>query len=53
MQMTIDQVITGFDAAPIIIADRTYVPIRYIMEKVGADVDWVDTNGERQIVIKK
>ena len=53
MKMTIDQIIPDFDAAPIIIENRTYVPIRYIMERVGAEVDWIDVEGVRRIVIKK
>ena len=53
MKMTINQIIPDFDAAPIIIENRTYVPIRYIMERVGAEVDWIDVEGVRRIVIKK
>jgi len=31
--------------------DRTYVPVRYVMEKLGADVEWI--NATRQIIIEK
>lgn len=36
------------DVAPMIINDRTYVPIRVLSELFGVDVDW---NGETQTVI--
>ncbi len=51
LRMTIDQTITGFDAAPVIINSRTYVPIRYVAEALGANVEWLaDT---QQIIIEK
>jgi len=51
LRMTIDQTIAGFDAAPVIIHSRTYVPIRYVAEALGANVEWIaDT---QQIVIEK
>ena len=51
LRMTIDQTITGFDAAPVIINSRTYVPIRYVAEALGAEVEWIaDT---QQIIIEK
>ena len=51
LRMTIDQTITGFDAAPVIINSRTYVPIRYVAEALGANVEWIaDT---QQIIIEK
>lgn len=38
------------DQYPVIIADRTYVPLRIISENLGAQVDW--ENESRQVVIK-
>ena len=51
LRMTIGQTITGFDAAPVIINDRTYVPIRYVAEKLGANVEWIANT--QQIIIEK
>ena len=35
--------ILGFDTEPIIESDRTLVPLRFIFETLGADVDWEDS----------
>ena len=35
--MTVDQVIDGFDAAPVIRNGRTLVPIRYIGQSLDAN----------------
>ena len=51
LTMTIGQTISGFDTAPIILNDRTYVPVRYVAEKLGAKVEWVGES--QQIVITK
>ena len=51
LTMTIGQTISGFDAAPIIRNDRTYVPVRYVAERLGAKVEWVGES--QQIVITK
>lgn len=51
LTMVIDEVIPGFDTAATIVDGRTYVPIRYIMEAVGADVEWIAATN--QIVIVK
>ena len=51
LAMTIGQTISGFDAAPIILNDRTYVPVRYVAEMLGASVEWVGTM--QQIIITK
>ncbi len=37
------------DTAPIIYADRTLLPIRYVAEAIGADVGW--SNNERKVTI--
>lgn len=34
--------ILGFDVEPVIESDRTLVPLRFIFETMGADVDWED-----------
>ena len=51
LTMTIGQTISGFDTAPIIRNDRTYVPVRYVAEMLGAKVEWVGES--QQIVITK
>lgn len=51
LPMTIGQTLAGFDAAPVIINDRTYVPIRYVAEKMGAKVEWIANT--QQIIIEK
>ena len=50
LRMVIDEIIGGFDAAPMIMNGRTYVPVRYIAEAVGAQVEWIEAS--QQIVIK-
>lgn len=51
LTMTIGQTISGFDTAPIILNDRTYVPVRYVAEMLGASVEWIGES--KQIVITK
>lgn len=36
----IDNKILGFDTPPVTESDRTLVPLRFIFENLGADVDW-------------
>ena len=36
----IDNKILGFDTPPVTESDRTLVPLRFIFETLGADVDW-------------
>jgi len=50
MAMTIDKTIEGFDVAPIIYQERTMVPIRYIAEKLGANVIYVPSTQEIVVV---
>lgn len=51
LKLVIDQPIPGFGTSATIIDSRTYVPIRYVAEKLGASVEWIaDT---QQIVIEK
>lgn len=49
MTMKVGQIIEGFDVAPMIKEDRTLVPIRYIAEKMGANVIWVPTTHEIRV----
>ena len=51
MNMTIGKEIPGFGTSAVIMNDRTYVPVRYVMEKLGAEVEWI--NATRQIIIEK
>lgn len=50
MRMTIDKMIDGFNAAPIIRNSRTMVPVRYIAEKLGANVIYVPITQEIIVV---
>lgn len=50
MEMTIDETIEGFDSAPMIHEGRTMVPIRYIAEKLGANIIYVPETQEIVIV---
>ena len=50
MCMTIDKMIDGFNAAPIIRNSRTMVPVRYIAEKLGANVIYVPITQEIIVV---
>ena len=31
------------DAAPVIISDRTFVPVRFVADELGAETEWDDT----------
>ena len=49
--MKIGVVLEKYGVAPLIIDNRTYVPIRFVAEELGATVDWnADT---QEIVIRK
>nr|WP_253287596.1 stalk domain-containing protein [Anaerotignum sp. MSJ-24] len=43
--MTIDKVLEAYGVAPQIMNDRTYVPIRLVVDEIGAEVNW---NGSLQ-----
>ena len=50
-KMKIGVVLEKYGVAPLIIDNRTYVPIRFVAEELGATVDWnADT---QEIVIRK
>jgi hypothetical protein len=36
----VDEKIVSFDVAPRIINSRTYVPVRFVAENLGASVEW-------------
>ena len=44
IKVVLDGVELVFDVQPVIISDRTMVPMRAIFEALGADVYWDDTN---------
>ena len=50
-----DAVISGktvkLDSPAFIENDRTYTPIRFISEELGADVEWIES--EQQVIITK
>ena len=47
IKMTIGVILEKYGVAPMIINDRTYVPIRFVAEELGAEVQW---NEETQTV---
>lgn len=51
IQMTIGVTLEKYGVAPIIIDGRTYVPIRFVAEELGATVDW--NENAQEIVITK
>ena len=51
LSMTVGKMLADFDTPPVIMNERTYVPMRYIAEKLGADVQWIGDT--KQIIIVK
>lgn len=49
--MTIGVVLEKYGVAPLIIDNRTYVPIRFVAEELGASVGWDEST--KEIVITK
>ena len=49
--MTIGVVLEKYGVAPLIIDNRTYVPIRFVAEELGASVEWNEST--KEIVITK
>ena len=49
--MTVGQTINKYGVAPIIIDGRTYVPIRFVADELGAVTTWI--NATRTVVIEK
>jgi hypothetical protein len=50
LSFKVGQEIPGFDVAPVMKNDRTLVPIRYISEKIGANVLWIPSTSRVEIV---
>ena len=40
IKMTVGVVLEKYGVAPVIINDRTYVPIRFVADELGAETDW-------------
>ncbi|NLK73268.1 MAG: copper amine oxidase N-terminal domain-containing protein, partial [Clostridiales bacterium] len=50
IELTIGEMSEGMDTPPVIMNDRTLVPVRYISEKLGANVLWIPSSRTVQIV---
>lgn len=50
LEMVINQPSPGMDTPPTIIKGRTFVPLRFISESLGADVTWYPSNRTVSIV---
>lgn len=46
-----EAVLEKYGVAPLIIDNRTYVPIRFVAEELGASVEWNEST--KEIVITK
>lgn len=51
LSLVIDQSPADFDTPPTIIKGRTFLPTRYVMEKLGADVHWAEV--DQSVIIEK
>ena len=40
IRMTVGVVLEKYGVAPVIINGRTYVPIRFVADELGAETDW-------------
>ena len=52
IKMTVGVVLEKYGVAPVIINDRTYVPIRFVADELGAETSW-DEAAKTVIIIKK
>ena len=52
IRMTVGVVLEKYGVAPVIINDRTYVPIRFVADELGAETSW-DEATKTVIIIKK
>ena len=43
IKMTIGKNLEKYGVAPVIISDRTFVPIRFVADELGAETEWDDT----------
>jgi len=48
---TVNNMLRAMDAAPEIVSDRTFVPLRFIAEALGARVDWNDESRTAQVML--
>lgn len=46
LTLVIDKVIEPYGVAPVIVADYTFVPIRYVAETMGANITWIEATKE-------
>ena len=44
-EMSINGIMKEIDVAPIAVDGRTFVPIRFVAEELGAEVDWIQSTG--------
>ena len=51
LSMTIGKEIPGYGTSAIIVDNRTFVPVRYVMEMLDSEVEWIEES--RQIIITK
>ena len=51
-RMTVGVVLEKYGVAPVIINDRTYVPIRFVADELGVETSW-DETAKTVIIIKK
>ena len=51
IKMTIGQPLAKYGVAPMIIDGRTYVPIRFVADELGASTDWLEAS--RAVIIEK
>ena len=51
IKMTIGQPLAKYGVAPMIIDGRTYVPIRFVADELGASTDWLEAS--RTVIIEK
>ena len=52
IKMTIGVILEKYGVAPTIINDRTYVPIRFVADELGAEVQWNEETKEVTIIKK-
>ena len=43
IKMTIGKNLKKYGVAPVIISDRTFVPVRFVADELGAETEWDDT----------
>ena len=43
IKMTIGKNLEKYGVAPVIISDRTFVPVRFVADELGAETEWDDT----------